>query len=110
MIYMLSRFDLTPGVDLKQFNKDYHQLVDQMRNQGLVAGTGKIGRRHADTPMDTDAADAPEYYVVMSFETREQLERSYALLTEPAANRSTTHPSVMAAVANPVFTCWQDIE
>ena len=110
MIHMLSRFNLRAGVPLEQFSRDYYQLVEQMRARGLVSASGKIGRRETGTPMDTDASDAPEFYAVMSFDNREQLDRSYAFLTDAAANQSTTHPSVMRAVENPVFTCWQDME
>ena len=110
MIHMLSRFDLKAGVKFEEFSRNYHDTVAQMQAKGLVEGTGKIGRRERDTPMDTDAADAPEFYVVMSFKDRDQLDRSYALLTDAAENRATSHPSVMQAVENAVFTCWQDLE
>ena len=110
MIHMLSRFDLKPGVEFEEFGWNYRNMVAQMQAKGLVEGSGRIGRREQDTPMDTDTADAPEFYVVMSFKDRDQLDGSYALLTDAAANRATSHPVVMQAVENAVFTCWQDLE
>ncbi len=110
MIHMLSRFDLKSGITIEQFSRNYYELVEQMHAQDLVAGTGRIGRRACDTPMDTDAADAPEYYAVMSFKDRDQLDRSYAYLSNAEVNRATSHPSVNRAVTNYVFTCWQDLE
>ncbi|MEM7427657.1 MAG: DUF6614 family protein [Pseudomonadota bacterium] len=110
MIHMLSRFDLKPGVSIEAFSQEYSTLVEQMRAKGLVSSTGQIGRREADTPMDTDADDAPEYYVVMSFADREQLDRSYAYLTDTSANQATSHPAVNRSVTNHVFTCWQDLD
>ena len=110
MIHMLSRFDLKPGIKFEAFRKDYMDLVEFMKSKGLVEGTGGIGRREADTPMDTDLDDAPEFYVVMWFKDREQLDRSYAYLTDRDADAATSHPSVNNAVINHVFTCWKDVE
>ncbi len=110
MIHMLSRFGLKPGVKFAEFSQNYYDLVAQVQAKGLVESSGKIGRREWDTPMDTDDRDAPEFYAVMSFKNRDQLDRSYALLTDTAANRETSHPSVMRAVENAVFTCWRDME
>ena len=110
MIHMLSRFDLKSGVNFEDFSRDYHNTVAQLQAKGLVESTGKIGRRERDTSMDTDAEEAQEFYAIMSFKDREQLDRSYALLTDTAENQSTSHPAVMRAVKNAVFTCWRDME
>ena len=110
MIHMLSRFNLKPGVTPETFRKDYLDLVAQMKALNLVEGTGEVGRRERATPMDTDADSAPEFYAVMSFRDRDQLDRSYAYLTDRDANMATSHPAVNSAVIDAVFTCWRDMD
>ena len=110
MIHMLSRFDLKPGVSFASFRASYVDFVERMRADGLVEATGKIGRREADTPMDTDDEKAPEYYVVMSFRNRHQLDEAYAYMTDANAQDATAHAAVHEAVTNFVFTCWRDVE
>lgn len=110
MIHMLSRFNLKPGVTPETFREDYMQLVAHMKGLNLVEDTGELGRREQTTPMDTDTADAPEFYAVMTFRDRDQLDRSYAYLTDRDANTATTHPALNRAVVDAVFTCWRDID
>ncbi len=110
MIHMLSRFDLRPGIDPAGFQTSYVSFVEHMKAAGLVESTGQIRQRVADTPMDTDNADAPLYYVVMSFKDRTQLDQAYAHITTPQASEDAGHPSVHQAVDNFVFTCWEDID
>lgn len=110
MIHMLSRFNLKPGVALETFRDDYMELVAHMKALNLVEGTGKVGQRERATPMDTDREDAPEFYAVMVFRDREQLDRSYAYLTNREADMATTHPAVNSAVVDAVFTCWRDLD
>jgi hypothetical protein len=109
MIHMLSRFDLTPGTTIEAFRTAYEQLVEDMRSEGLVVSSGSIGRREADTPMDTDDAEAPEYYAVMSFEGRRQLDDAYAYLARPDIHND-AHAAIHRAVVNAVFTCWRDLD
>ena len=110
MIHMLSRFDLRPGVSFASFRASYVEFTERMRVEGLVEATGKIGRREADTPMDTDDEKAPTYYVVMSFRDRRQLDEAYAYMTDVNAQNATAHAAVHQAVVNSVFTCWRDVE
>ena len=112
MIHMLSRFDLAPGVTLKVFSENYDRLFGQLRNLDLVETTGAVGERVADTPMDTDAVDAPRYYVVMSFRDRAQLDASYAYFAEGAASPDhvATHLKLNRGAINHVFTCWEDAD
>lgn len=110
MIHMLSRFNLKPGVSPEKFRDDYMELVAHMKSLNLVEGTGKVGQRELATPMDTDDENAQEFYAVMVFRDRKQLDQSYAYLTDRDANMSTKHPAVNGAVADAVFTCWRDID
>ncbi len=111
MIHMLSRFDLTPGSEFSKFQEVYFLFVDQLRGKGLVESAGSIGRRTDDTPMDTDTKTAPEYYAIMSFKDRTQLDEAYEYILQANKNQDDmrTHKMIQLSVANPVFTCWQDL-
>jgi len=109
MIHMLSRFDLKTGHSPDTFIHDYQHFCDRMVEKDLALSTGKVGRRVRGTPMDTDDAGAPEYYVVMTFSDRQQLDRAYAYIAGSADDIDLiAHRQVHNAVVNPVFTCWQD--
>ncbi len=83
-----------------------------MRAKDLALTTGPVDRRVANTLMDTDAQDAQEYYAVMTFRDETQLDHAYAFLADtPAVSKDAiTRSYVKQSVANPVFTCWQDID
>ncbi|MEM9330409.1 MAG: hypothetical protein AAGA53_03720 [Pseudomonadota bacterium] len=110
MIYMLSKFDLSPDVDFKAFQKDYSEFVQDMRSMDLAVSTGNVGTRIADTPMDTDLDDAPRFYVIMTFRDRDQLDKAYRYIATGQAKPEhlKSHQRVHNAILNPVFTCWQD--
>jgi len=108
MIHMMSRFDLKDGVDLKTFREDYRAFVALMQAKGLVEETGPVGRRVADTPMDTDEAVASTYFVVMSFRDRAQMDEAYTHIAATFAGDENGHPSVHTAVTNSAFLCWDD--
>ena len=109
MIHMLSRFDLKPEVDLQAFRSSYHVFCERMQAEGLLVETGEIGRRESDTPMDTDEDQAPEYYSLMSFRDRQQLDAAYAYIEGLDAQGKADHVAVSDAVLGPVFTCWRDL-
>ncbi len=109
---MLSRFDLKHGESPKTFQCEYDGLFARLKSLGLVEATGKIGERVDDTPMDTDDAGAPRFYVLMSFRDRDQLDRAYTYFDGGFADIADqeAHHRVNQAVKNAVFTCWQDGE
>jgi len=107
---MLSCFDLAEGVDLDSFRPGYAAFVEEMKDAGLTVSTGPIGRRQRDTPMDTDDERDHEYFVVMTFRDRAQVDAAYAHIERHVAPGDAEHRGVMAMVRNPVFICWQDTE
>ncbi len=109
MFHMLSCFDLNPGEDIETFQSAYTAFVDEMQTIGLVEGTGAIGRRQNDTPMDTDDERNHEYFVVMSFRDREQVDAAYAHIKQHVGPSDAAHEGVYTRVLNPVFICWQDL-
>jgi len=110
MFHMLSCFDLAPGVDAGAFQAEYMEFVEEMRRLGLVEGTGPLSRRQSDTPMDTDEERGHQYFLLMTFRDRAQVDAAYAHIQAHRGPGDAIHKSVYGKVRNAVFTCWQDIE
>jgi hypothetical protein len=109
MFHMLSCFNLKPGEEIGAFRSAYRSYVDEMKRIGLVESTGPVGNRQSDTPMDTDDERDHEYFVVMSFRDREQVDAAYAHIMHHAGPSGIAHDSVYNKVMDPVFICWQDL-
>ena len=107
---MLSKFDLKPGIVFDEFEQDYLRFIDTIRDLNIIKSADPIGRRLKDTPMDTASDNEPEFYSIMSFKDRKQLDAAYAYLLNPAVPNKdkTTHHKIHKAVINSVFICWQD--
>ena len=112
MIHMLSNFDLKSNVDVAEFEHSYLSFIHAIRKLDLIASSGPIGQRVKDTPMDTAQANEPEFYTIMSFRDRVQLDAAYEyfLNSDKAREEHNFHGEIHKMIANPVFTCWQDRE
>lgn len=110
MFHMLTCFDLKPGAGIGEFRAAYTDLVAHLRGIGMVEGTGPVGRRQRDTPMDTDGAREHTYFVIMTFRDRAQVDATYAQFKLHEEPTNSIHRKVQAMMQNPVFICWQDIE
>ena len=110
MFHMLSCFDLEPGADIEVFRTDYLEFVAQMKSIDLVESTGPIGIRQNDTPMDTDDERGQEYFVIMNFRDREQVDAAYAHIESHKEPGEVVHISIYSKARNPIFICWQDME
>lgn len=109
MFHMLSCFNLKPGEDIDSFRSAYETFVDEMKAIGLVVSSGPIGRRQSDTPMDTDDARDHEYFAVLTFRDRAQVDAAYARIMRHNGPEDAAHDSVYTRVLQPVFICWQDL-
>ena len=109
MFYMLSCFNLTPEEDIETFTANYHHFVNEMKTLDLVESTGSIGRRQNDTPMDTDEERDHEYFVIMAFRDRSQVDAAYAHIEQHFGPSDAAHDKVYTKVLDPVFICWQDL-
>ena len=109
MFHMLSCFDLKPGEEVGAFQSAYAAFVDKMKRIDLVESTGPIGNRQRDTPMDTDNEREHEYFVVMTFRDRQQVDAAYAHILQHIGASDAAHDKVYTRVLNPVFICWQDL-
>jgi hypothetical protein len=109
---MLSKFDLKPGIDFKEFKINYANFIDAVRASNLIEGAGPIGQRVKNTPMDTAGENEPQYFSIMSFKDRTQLDAAYEnfLNAEETLEAHSTHITINKAVENAIFTCWQDEE
>ena len=109
MFHMLSCFDLQTGVDIDVFQQEYANFVAQMKTLDLVESSQPIGARQSDTPMDTDDARDHDYFVIMSFRDRAQVDNAYDYIKKHIEPGDAAHDSVYKRVANPIFICWQDL-
>lgn len=109
MFHMLSCFDLDAGEDIETFRSAYFAFVEEMKHIGLVEGSGPIGRRQNDTPMDTDGERQQQYFAVMSFRDREQVDAAYAHIMKHNSASDVAHDAVYTRVRDPLFICWQDL-
>jgi len=109
MFHMLTCFDLKPGVEPEDFRAAYAAFVDYMKSIDLVHGTGPIGRRQSDTRMDSDGERDHQYFLLMSFRDRAQVDAAYAHLVPHEEPAESAHKSVYGKVRNQIFICWQDL-
>ena len=109
MFHMISCFNLKPGEDIETFRSAYALFVGEMKTIDLVESSGPIGRRQNDTPMDTDETRDHEYFAVMSFRDRSQVDAAYDHIMQHVGSADTAHDAVYTRVLDPVFICWQDL-
>lgn len=109
MFHMLSCFDLKPEETLDDFRKSYAAFIADMKKQGLVESSGAIGRRQSDTPMDTDDERDHEYFVILSFKNREQVDQAYDYIKQHFEPGDRSHSDMYQRVQSPIFICWQDV-
>ena len=110
MFHMLTCFDLKPGIGIEDFRAAYLNFVEYMRGIDLVECTGPIGRRQRDTRMDTDGERDHEYFVIMSFRDRAQVDAAYAYLVPHDEPTESGHEAIHSKIQNQIFICWQDME
>ena len=108
MIHMLSAFNLKPGEDFEAFKLAYADFVDDAIKAGIVAHAEPIGQRVSDTPMDTDDDRTHQYFSIMSFKDRAQLDASYDYIERHAMPTTKTHVQMYKRIRDSVFTCWED--
>jgi hypothetical protein len=110
MIHMLSNFDLKTGVNEREFVLAYGDFIDAIQNLNLIVKSDPVGRRVSNTPMDTAPENGPEYYSIMSFHDRKQLDAAYAhfLGLQSVTEEKSAHLRIHRMIENAVFTCWED--
>jgi hypothetical protein len=110
MFHMLTCFNLKPEVEIGEFRAAYMDFVEHMRGIDLVEGTGPIGLRQSDTNMDSDSERDHQYFVIMSFRDRAQVDAAYAKLVPHEEPEESAHWAVYSKVQDQIFICWEDLE
>ena len=109
MVHMLSCFNLPASESIESYSVGYRAFVKEMQQIGLVESSGPIGRRHSNTPMDTDDERDHEYFVIMSFRDRQQVDAAYDHILKHLGASVDAHAGVKLPVDDPVFICWEDL-
>jgi hypothetical protein len=109
MFHMLVCFDLKPGVAIEQFRDGIAAFTDHLRSRDMAVAISPIGKRVADTPLDTDKERAHQYFVTMSFRDRSQSEKALDYLKQHVDPGESFHHAVYSRALNPIFICWSDI-
>jgi len=110
MYTMLSAFDLKPGIELAMFRSRYADFMSAMCEAGLVESAGPLQLRVSNTPMDTNEAWTHQFFTLMTFRDREQLDASYDVIAGRTGAGFAEHIDVRRWVKNPVFTCWAEVD
>ena len=109
MFHMLSCFNLPADISIEDYEASYRSFVAEMQAQGLVESSGPIGRRQSDTPMDTDDERDHQYFVVMTFKDRAQVDASYEHILRHLGAAGGMHSAMTMPVTDPIFICWEDL-
>ena len=108
MIHMLSSFDLKPGQELDVFQADYAEFVEDLVSAGMIVSAGPLGKRVADTPMDTDDDRDHSWFSIMAFRDRAQLDEAYAYIEARQHPSTKSHIRMYRRITNSIFLCWED--
>ena len=109
MIHMLSSFDLKPGQALDVFQSDYAEFVADLKEAEMVVDAGPLGKRVADTPMDTDEDRDHSWFSILTFRDRAQLDAAYAYIEARQNPSTTSHIRMYRRITNSIFLCWEDL-
>lgn len=108
MIHMLSSFDLKPGQEFETFQADYAAFVTDLTEAGIIVGAGPLGKRVADTPMDTDEERNHAWFSILTFRDRAQLDAAYAYIEAHQRPGTASHIRMYRRITNSIFLCWED--
>ena len=109
MLHMMGCFYLDPSSSLDALRDDFEQYVRHLKDIDLLVEARPIGRRYADTPMDTDEERDHEFYVLMSFRDRSQMDAAYGHIEASKKPAAGLHLNFMKRIRDPVFFCWEDV-
>jgi len=102
MFHMISCFNLKPGEDIESFCSAYALFVDEIKRIDLVESSSPVGQRQND-------ARNHEYFAVMSFRDRVQVDTAYEHIMQHVGSTDAAHDAVYTHELDPVFICWQDL-
>lgn len=106
---MLSSFNLREGETPEACQAAIQAFAKNMQQQKMLVSVGPLGKRVANTPMDTDDNSQLNYYFLSYFESREQSDQAYDLIERGVEPSVSIHRAMISKVRDAVFTCWSDI-
>ena len=106
---MLTCFDLNPGIEPEAFRQALADYTAHMRELDLVESNSPIGRRQSDTIMDTDDERDHQYFTIMTFRDRAQVDAAVDYIKAHTEPGHSIHHATYSKVQDPIFICWQDI-
>jgi hypothetical protein len=109
MFYMLTIFDLKPGVSIDEFRNSLDEFTLHLREADLLQSTGPIGKRQRHEIMDTDSERDHEFCFTMSFRDRAQCDLAVEHVLRHEEPTESIHGAVYSSVHDPIFTCWEDL-
>ena len=109
MHHMLSWFDLKEGHRIEDFQRDYQELVERLREKDLVVSTGPLGERDSNSCLDTDNERNQRFFAILSFRDKEQSEAAYEEIMGNSGPSIAPHNAIINGVENPVFLFWEDL-
>ncbi len=107
-VHMLSAFNLKAGQDLETFSSKYGAFINELHAAGLIEEAGPMGRRVSDTPMDTDEERGHQFFTILTFKDRAQMDAAYAHIEARMKSVTGEHLDMYRRTADQIFTCWQD--
>ncbi len=111
MIRMLSAFDLGFGEDETAFRASYADFMAKLYAADLIVTADPPGRRVSDTPMDTADDDTRQFFSIMYFRDRAQLDKAYAYLeSQDDTAMTAAHRGMYRRITNSLFLCWDEGE
>ncbi len=108
MFHMLTCFDLRPGIELGAFRQALADYTAHLQELDLVESSSPIGRRQADTILDTDGERDQQYFTIMTFQDRAQADAAVDYIKAHTEPGHSIHDAVYSKVQGQIFICWQD--
>ncbi len=109
MFVMLSSFNLREGETPESCREAIQNFAAHMQQQQMLVSVGPLGKRVANTPMDTDDNRQLNYYFLSYFENRAQSDRAYELIEQGVEPTVSIHRAMISKVRDAVFTCWNEL-
>lgn len=110
MFHMLSCFNLRDGATAQAPGCALRDFAAVMASQNLLEAVGPIGRRDAETEMDTDDERPHQFFYIMSFTDKAQCNRAYDFIDNPTGAARAAHEAVVTKIQDNIHICWQDID
>ena len=108
MFFMMSSFNLKPGISLHDFEGCLKVFAHHMQSENLIESIGSLCIRESDTPMDTDDQRNQKFWFLTRFQDKAQCDRSYDYILQAHGESKKLHDDVYLKVTDAMFVCFAD--